>query len=104
MQNGALVVIICVHMQAANKDDVAPLCQHLLKHLESRQPDGQICKHTLPILTKLISYSPEILTEGKQQNTNEPYSGWTPSVSVISSSYVGAEKSHTYFRCRKKIN
>lgn len=32
--------------------------------MEARQPDGPIYKHALPILNKLISYSPEILTEG----------------------------------------
>lgn len=57
--------------KAACKDDVAPLCQHLLKQLESRQPDGQVCKHTLPVLTKLVNNIPDILTEGRQQSRKE---------------------------------
>ncbi|XP_012682597.2 AP-5 complex subunit zeta-1 isoform X2 [Clupea harengus] len=69
-------VAAVVLSQAANKDDVAPVCQHLLKHLESRQPDGQICKHTLPILTKLISYSPEILTEDQVNLVSRKLVDW----------------------------
>ncbi|KAL2100729.1 hypothetical protein ACEWY4_002490 [Coilia grayii] len=62
--------------QAACKDDVAPVCQHLLKQLESRQPDGQVCKHTLPILTKLVNYSPDILTEDQVNLVSRKLVDW----------------------------
>ncbi|XP_051988065.1 AP-5 complex subunit zeta-1-like isoform X3 [Xyrauchen texanus] len=49
--------------QAGNKEDVMPLCHHLLKSLESWLSEGQISKHVLPILSKMFSVFPEILTE-----------------------------------------
>ncbi|RXN03500.1 AP-5 complex subunit zeta-1-like protein [Labeo rohita] len=49
--------------QAGNKEDVMPLCHHLLKTLESRLSDGQISRHALPILSKMITVYPEILTD-----------------------------------------
>lgn len=52
-------------MQAGNKEDVIPLCHHLLKSLESRLSDGLISKHALPILSKMTTAYPEILTDGK---------------------------------------
>uniref|UniRef100_A0A672MW20 Adaptor related protein complex 5 subunit zeta 1 n=1 Tax=Sinocyclocheilus grahami TaxID=75366 RepID=A0A672MW20_SINGR len=39
--------------QAGNKEDVMPLCHHLLKSLESRLSDGQISRHALPILSEM---------------------------------------------------
>ncbi len=42
-----------------------PLCHHLLKSLESRLSDGQISRHALPILSKMSTVYPEILTDGK---------------------------------------
>lgn len=56
-------------LQAGSKDDLLPLCQYLLKSLESRQPETQVHKHTLPILSKMFSFSSDILNEGKLLST-----------------------------------
>ncbi|TRY87486.1 hypothetical protein DNTS_035311, partial [Danionella cerebrum] len=49
--------------QAAVKEDVMPLCHHLLRSFESRLTDGQIPKHALPVLCSMISGYPHILTD-----------------------------------------
>ncbi|XP_056117621.1 AP-5 complex subunit zeta-1 isoform X2 [Rhinichthys klamathensis goyatoka] len=49
--------------QAGNKEDVIPLCHHLLKSLESRLSDGLISKHALPILSEMITVYPDVLTD-----------------------------------------
>ncbi|XP_063042699.1 AP-5 complex subunit zeta-1 isoform X1 [Engraulis encrasicolus] len=69
-------VVTVAISQAACKDDVAPLCQHLLKQLESRQPDGQVCKHTLPVLTKLVNNIPDILTEDQVNLVSRKLVDW----------------------------
>ncbi|KAG1968523.1 AP-5 complex subunit zeta-1 isoform X2 [Pimephales promelas] len=49
--------------QAGNKEDVIPLCHHLLKSFESRLSDGLIPKHALPILSEMITVYPDVLTD-----------------------------------------
>ncbi|XP_041942118.1 AP-5 complex subunit zeta-1 isoform X1 [Alosa sapidissima] len=75
-------VAAVVLSQVACKDDVAPVCLHMLKCMEARQTDGQICKHTLPILTKLISYSPEILTEDQVNLVSRKLVDWLRYASI----------------------
>uniref|UniRef100_A0A673KIC4 AP-5 complex subunit zeta-1-like n=1 Tax=Sinocyclocheilus rhinocerous TaxID=307959 RepID=A0A673KIC4_9TELE len=50
-----LNLIVSATKYAGNKEDVMPLCHHLLKSLESRLSDGQISRHALPILSKMIT-------------------------------------------------
>ncbi|XP_062387364.1 AP-5 complex subunit zeta-1 isoform X2 [Sardina pilchardus] len=75
-------VAAVVLSQAAGKDDVTPVCQQMLKCMEARQTDGQICRHTLPILTKLISYSPEILTEDQVNLVSRKLVDWLRYASI----------------------
>ncbi|XP_036408576.1 AP-5 complex subunit zeta-1 isoform X1 [Megalops cyprinoides] len=49
--------------QAGDSNDLTALSHLLLKSLEFRQPEGQISRHVLPLLSKIISFSPESLTE-----------------------------------------
>ncbi|XP_028843036.1 AP-5 complex subunit zeta-1 isoform X1 [Denticeps clupeoides] len=77
---GSVAAIVLA--QAGNKDELLPLCQHLLKCLESRQPEGQICKHTLPILSKIISFFPEILSEDQINLVNRKLVDWLRYASV----------------------
>ncbi|XP_066545030.1 AP-5 complex subunit zeta-1 isoform X2 [Amia ocellicauda] len=49
--------------QVRVKDEVSALVHRLLKCLESRQPEAQSTRHLLPVLSKIISLSPESLTE-----------------------------------------
>lgn len=58
-------------LQAGNKEDVIPLCHHLLKSLESRLSDGLISKHALPILSEMITVYPDVLTDGKVRRIHE---------------------------------
>ncbi|XP_072532459.1 AP-5 complex subunit zeta-1 isoform X2 [Salminus brasiliensis] len=75
--------------QAGNKEDLLPLCQHLLKCLESRQPEVQIPKHTLPILSKIFSFSPQILSEDQVNLVSRKLADWLRYASV----YQGASMS-----------
>nr|XP_015216005.1 PREDICTED: AP-5 complex subunit zeta-1 isoform X1 [Lepisosteus oculatus] len=49
--------------QARKKEEVCTLLHRLLRCLEPRQPEGQVSRHLLPILSKAMSLLPEILTE-----------------------------------------
>ncbi|XP_051571725.1 AP-5 complex subunit zeta-1-like isoform X2 [Myxocyprinus asiaticus] len=62
--------------QAGNKEDVIPLCHHLLRSLESRLSEGQISKHALPILSKIISVYPEILTDDQVNLVSRKLVDW----------------------------
>uniref|UniRef100_A0A671RM00 AP-5 complex subunit zeta-1-like n=1 Tax=Sinocyclocheilus anshuiensis TaxID=1608454 RepID=A0A671RM00_9TELE len=62
--------------QAGNKEDVMPLCHHLLKSLESQLSDGQISRHALPILSKMITVYPEILTDDQVNLVSRKLVDW----------------------------
>ncbi|XP_057201914.1 AP-5 complex subunit zeta-1 isoform X3 [Triplophysa rosa] len=62
--------------QAGNKEEVMPLCHHLLKSLESRLSEGQMSKHTLPILSKMISVYPDILTDDQVNLVSRKMVDW----------------------------
>ncbi|XP_051742532.1 AP-5 complex subunit zeta-1 isoform X2 [Ctenopharyngodon idella] len=62
--------------QAGNKEDVILLCHHLLKSLESRLSDGLISKHALPILSKMITAYPEILTDDQVNLVSRKLVDW----------------------------
>ncbi|KAK2916580.1 hypothetical protein QQF64_025122 [Cirrhinus molitorella] len=62
--------------QAGNKEDVMPLCHHLLKSLESRLSDGEISKHALPILSKMITVYPEMLTDDQVNLVSRKLVDW----------------------------
>ncbi|ROL49454.1 AP-5 complex subunit zeta-1 [Anabarilius grahami] len=62
--------------QAGNKEDVIPLCHHLLKSLESRLSDGLISKHALPILSKMTTAYPEILTDDQVNLVSRKLVDW----------------------------
>uniref|UniRef100_A0AAR2L834 Adaptor related protein complex 5 subunit zeta 1 n=1 Tax=Pygocentrus nattereri TaxID=42514 RepID=A0AAR2L834_PYGNA len=80
-QRGALPAVLLVG-QAGNKEDLLPLCQHLLKFLESRQPEVQVPKHTLPILSKIFSFSPKILSEDQVNVVSRKLADWLRYASV----------------------
>ncbi|XP_067238507.1 AP-5 complex subunit zeta-1 isoform X2 [Chanodichthys erythropterus] len=62
--------------QAGNREDVIPLCHHLLKSLESRLSDGLISKHALPILSKMTTAYPEILTDDQVNLVSRKLVDW----------------------------
>ncbi|XP_048048493.1 AP-5 complex subunit zeta-1 isoform X2 [Megalobrama amblycephala] len=62
--------------QAGNKENVIPLCHHLLKSLESRLSDGLISKHALPILSKMTTAYPEILTDDQVNLVSRKLVDW----------------------------
>ncbi|KAA0705476.1 AP-5 complex subunit zeta-1 [Triplophysa tibetana] len=62
--------------QAGNKEEVMPLCHHLLKSLESRLSEAQMSKHTLPILSKMISVYPDILTDDQVNLVSRKMVDW----------------------------
>ncbi|MCJ8746436.1 hypothetical protein PDJAM_G00141770 [Pangasius djambal] len=68
--------------QGGSKDDLLPLCQHLLKSLESRQPETQLPKHTLPILSKMFSFSPDILNEDQVNLVSRKLADWLRYASI----------------------
>ncbi|XP_027015078.2 AP-5 complex subunit zeta-1 isoform X1 [Tachysurus fulvidraco] len=68
--------------QAGSKDDLLPVCQYLLKCLESRQPETQVPRHTLPILSKMYSFSPDILTEDQVNVVSRKLADWLRYASI----------------------
>uniref|UniRef100_A0A8B9RFC0 Adaptor related protein complex 5 subunit zeta 1 n=1 Tax=Astyanax mexicanus TaxID=7994 RepID=A0A8B9RFC0_ASTMX len=68
--------------QAGSKEDLLPLCQHLLKSLDSRQPEAQVIKHTLPILSKIFSFSAQILSEDQVNLVSRKLADWLRYASV----------------------
>ncbi|XP_077069417.1 AP-5 complex subunit zeta-1 isoform X2 [Siphateles boraxobius] len=62
--------------QAGNKEDVIPLCHHLLKSLESRLSDGLISKHALPILSEMITVYPDVLTDDQVNLVSRKLVDW----------------------------
>ncbi|XP_017309744.1 AP-5 complex subunit zeta-1 isoform X1 [Ictalurus punctatus] len=68
--------------QAGSKEDLLPLCQHLLKTLESRQPELQVPKHALPILSKMFSFSPDILNEDQVNLVCRKLADWLRYASI----------------------
>ncbi|KAM9494764.1 AP-5 complex subunit zeta-1 isoform 1-T1 [Clarias gariepinus] len=68
--------------QAESKDDLLPLCQFLLKSLESRQPETHVPKHTLPILSKVFSFSRDILNEDQVNLVSRKLVDWLRYASI----------------------
>ncbi|XP_055047057.2 AP-5 complex subunit zeta-1 [Misgurnus anguillicaudatus] len=62
--------------QAGKKEHVLPLCHHLLKSLESRLSEGQISKHALSILSRIISVYPDILTDDQVNLVSRKMVDW----------------------------
>ncbi|KAK7168060.1 hypothetical protein R3I94_002188 [Phoxinus phoxinus] len=62
--------------QAGNKEDVIPLCHHLVKSLESRLSDGLISKHALPILSEMITVYPDVLTDDQVNLVSRKVVDW----------------------------
>ncbi|XP_030646849.1 AP-5 complex subunit zeta-1 isoform X2 [Chanos chanos] len=76
--------------QAASKEELTFLSQYLLKNLESRQPEGQIPRHTLPILSKMISFTPEILKEDQVNLVSRKLVDWLRYASVQQSTSISS--------------
>ncbi|XP_053411807.1 AP-5 complex subunit zeta-1 isoform X4 [Nycticebus coucang] len=49
--------------QGNRRDEVRTVAQHILRALESRQPEGPSLRHLLPIVSKVVGLSPGILQE-----------------------------------------
>ncbi|XP_048846760.1 AP-5 complex subunit zeta-1 isoform X2 [Brienomyrus brachyistius] len=62
--------------QAKSKAQLAELSHHLLKAVETRQPDVQVCRHTLPILSAAIRSSPDVLMEDHVNLVNRKLVDW----------------------------
>uniref|UniRef100_A0AAY5ETU9 AP-5 complex subunit zeta-1 n=1 Tax=Electrophorus electricus TaxID=8005 RepID=A0AAY5ETU9_ELEEL len=67
---------------AGRKEDLLPLCQHLLRSLESRQPEIQPPKHTLPILSKMFTFSSLLLSEDQVNLVSRKLADWLRYASV----------------------
>lgn len=50
---------------------MAAVGQRIVKVLERRLPEGQSARYLLPVLSNVISLSPESLTEGKYIRKSE---------------------------------
>ncbi|XP_076865302.1 AP-5 complex subunit zeta-1 isoform X2 [Brachyhypopomus gauderio] len=83
LDNRALSCLASVVLsQAWCKEDLLPLCQYLLRSLDSRQPDTQLPKHTLPILSKIFSFSSEILNEDQVNLVSRKLADWLRYASI----------------------
>ncbi|KAJ8251143.1 hypothetical protein GJAV_G00217780 [Gymnothorax javanicus] len=68
--------------QAANRNDLSALSNQILKSLEGRPPESLISRHVLPILSQVISFSPESLTEDHINLINKKLVDWLRYASV----------------------
>lgn len=56
---------LCFVFKGNKKGEVSAVGQRIVKVLERRVPESQSARYLLPILSNVISLSPESLTEGK---------------------------------------
>lgn len=56
---------LCCILKGEEKAAVSAVGQRVVKALEGRLPEGQSSRYLLPILSNVVSLSPEALTEGK---------------------------------------
>ncbi|CAL8275005.1 unnamed protein product [Lota lota] len=61
-----------------SKDDLSPLCGHLLQSLEGRASEGPLhsLTHTLPALSAVLSHRPDCLTEDHGTLLNKKLIDW----------------------------
>ncbi|XP_018588185.2 AP-5 complex subunit zeta-1 isoform X2 [Scleropages formosus] len=83
-QDGRTVsyVAVVILAQAACKSELTGLCHHLLKSLECWQPDVQVSRHVLPILSRVIACSPHSLSEDHVNLVSRKLVDWLRYASV----------------------
>ncbi|KAK6476180.1 AP-5 complex subunit zeta-1 isoform X1 [Huso huso] len=68
--------------QGSNKDKVSSVAHRVLKCLEARQPEGQSSRYLLPVLSKVISLSPDSLTEDQINLVSRKLVDWLRYASI----------------------
>uniref|UniRef100_A0A8C9TYF9 Adaptor related protein complex 5 subunit zeta 1 n=1 Tax=Scleropages formosus TaxID=113540 RepID=A0A8C9TYF9_SCLFO len=80
-QDGRTVSYVAVVI-LAQVDELTGLCHHLLKSLECWQPDVQVSRHVLPILSRVIACSPHSLSEDHVNLVSRKLVDWLRYASV----------------------
>ncbi|XP_028938379.1 AP-5 complex subunit zeta-1 isoform X1 [Ornithorhynchus anatinus] len=68
--------------QGNKRDEVRKVSQRVTKILEGRQPEGQSSRYLLPILSKVISLSPTVLSEDQTNLLNRRLVDWLRYASI----------------------
>ncbi|NXK48338.1 AP5Z1 protein, partial [Chauna torquata] len=68
--------------QGDNKAEVSAVGQRIVKVLEGRLPEGQSSRYLLPILSNVISLSPEALTEEQTNVVSKKMADWLRYASI----------------------
>ncbi|XP_053411805.1 AP-5 complex subunit zeta-1 isoform X2 [Nycticebus coucang] len=68
--------------QGNRRDEVRTVAQHILRALESRQPEGPSLRHLLPIVSKVVGLSPGILQEDQTTLLSKKLIDWLRYASI----------------------
>ncbi|NXW59648.1 AP5Z1 protein, partial [Eurystomus gularis] len=68
--------------QGNKKGEVSAVGQHIVKVLERRLPEGQSARYLLPVLSNVISLSPESLTEEQTNIVSKKMADWLRYASI----------------------
>ncbi|XP_010141945.1 PREDICTED: AP-5 complex subunit zeta-1 [Buceros rhinoceros silvestris] len=71
-----LSLVASILLAQGNKGEVAAVGQRIVKVLERRLPEGQSAQHLLPVLSNVISLSPESLTEEQTSIVSKKMADW----------------------------
>ncbi|KAM9013494.1 AP-5 complex subunit zeta-1 [Ara ararauna] len=77
-----LSLVSSVLLAQGNKKVVSAVGQHVVKVLEGRLPEGQSARYLLPVLSNVISLSPESLTEEQTNVVSKKMADWLRHASI----------------------
>ncbi|XP_054699042.1 AP-5 complex subunit zeta-1 [Grus americana] len=76
------LVLSVLLAQGNKKAEVSAVGQRIVKGLERRLPEGQSARYLLPVLSKVISLSPESLTEEQTNVVSKKMADWLRYASI----------------------
>ncbi|KFO15184.1 AP-5 complex subunit zeta-1, partial [Balearica regulorum gibbericeps] len=76
------LVLSVLLVQGNKKAEVSAVGQRIVKGLERRLPEGQSARYLLPVLSKVISLSPESLTEEQTNVVSKKMADWLRYASI----------------------
>ncbi|XP_061212944.1 AP-5 complex subunit zeta-1 isoform X2 [Neopsephotus bourkii] len=77
-----LSLVSSVLLAQGNKKAVSAVGQHVVKVLEESLPEGQSARYLLPVLSNVISLSPESLTEEQTNVVSKKMADWLRHASI----------------------
>ncbi|XP_057272830.1 AP-5 complex subunit zeta-1 isoform X2 [Pezoporus wallicus] len=77
-----LSLVSSVLLAQGNKKAVSAVGQHVVKVLEGRLPEGQSARYLLPVLSNVVSLSPQSLTEEQTNVVSKKMADWLRHASI----------------------